>query len=448
VAINAKYRERLKELLRRKSLKRGTFTLSSGRKSDYYLDCKLTTLDPEGSVLTGYTVLELLESHGIHPDAIGGPTMGADPIVSAVAAVSYLEGKPVPAFLIRKERKAHGREKRVEGIELKPGSQVVIVDDVCTTGGATIEAIAAAEDAGLVVTAVLSLVDREEGGSDQIRQRYAYYPVFTAGELLGDDSHVEPRSNTFSPPIHSDTAPQKRSVMPVDAKDRLIVALDCDSMSQAEALVEGLEGLVSFFKVGIELQLSEGMSPVKYLISKGKKIFLDLKYFDVSETVERAVRRAASLGVYFLTIHGNARNIEAAVKGRGDADLKLLSVTVLTSLDACDIRDLGFQCSVEELVLHRAKKGLEAGCDGVIASGQEAGRIRSVLGDKLLIVTPGIRPVGFPKQDQKRAVTPQEAILQGADYLVVGRAITADPSPRKAAENVIRDMEEAFASIA
>ena len=119
---------------------------------------------------------------------------------------------------------------------------------------------------------------------------------------------------------------------PSEVKDRLIVALDFPSASQATGMVEQLDGLVSFFKVGIELQLAEGMSPVQNLISKGKKVFLDLKYFDVPETVERAVRRAAALGVTFLTIHGNGRNIEAAVKGRGAADLKLLSVTVLTKI--------------------------------------------------------------------------------------------------------------------
>ena len=152
-------------------------------------------------------------------------------------------------------------------------------------------------------------------------------------------------------------------------------------------------------------------------------------------------------GVDFLTIHGIGRNIEAAVTGRGDAGLRLLSVTTLTSLDADDIKDLGYECSVEELVLHRAKKALEAGCDGVIASGQEAGKIRAALGSKLLIVTPGIRPAGFPKQDQKRAVTPRDAILQGADYLVVGRYVTTNPYPRKATESVIAEMQEAFASI-
>jgi len=233
--------------------------------------------------------------------------------------------------------------------------------------------------------------------------------------------------------------------VPVSPRERLIVALDCESLAQARTYVEELEGLVSFFKVGIELQLAEGMSPVQYLISKGKKVFLDLKYFDVPETVERAVRRAATLGVSFLTIHGIGRNIGAAVKGKGESDLKLLSVTVLTSLDAEDIKDLGFDCSVEHLVIHRAKKTLEAGCDGVITSGEEAMRIREALGDKLLIVTPGIRPAGSPRQDQKRAVTPREAVLAGADYLVVGRPVTHAPHPREAAERILGEMEEAFA---
>jgi orotidine-5'-phosphate decarboxylase len=232
--------------------------------------------------------------------------------------------------------------------------------------------------------------------------------------------------------------------MPVKAEDRLIVALDFESADKAVDLVKKLDGLVSFFKVGIELQLAEGMKPVNYLISEGKKVFLDLKYFDVPETVARAVRRAASLSVSFLTIHGNWKNIEAAVRGRGDAQLKLLAVTVLTSLDASDIQDLGFNCSVEELVIHRAKKAVEAGCDGVIASGQEARAIRQAVGQKLLIVTPGIRPEGFPKQDQTRAVTPRDAVLAGADYLVVGRYITSSPNPREAAARVLEEMRQGF----
>ncbi len=181
------HRQFLKDLLRRKSLFRGHFTLASGRTSDYYLDCRLTTLDPEGAVLTGYTILELLSERGIHSDAIGGLTLGADPIVTAVAAISFLEKKPLPAFIVRKETKAHGTQKRIEGINEKAISKVVIVDDVCTTGESTFEAIRAAEAAGLQVVAVVSLVDREEGGSERLRERYPYFAVFTAKELLADE---------------------------------------------------------------------------------------------------------------------------------------------------------------------------------------------------------------------------------------------------------------------
>jgi orotate phosphoribosyltransferase len=180
------YRSSLKALLKRKSVFKGTFTLSSGRVSNYYLDCKLTTLDPQGAVLTGYTILELLRSKGIQADAIGGPTVGADPIVTAVAAVSWLEHQPLPAFFVRKERKSHGRQKQIEGIDLSQISKVVIVDEVCTTAGSTLEALNAAKEAGLEILAVISLVDREEGGSDTLRKEYNYFPIFTAKELLED----------------------------------------------------------------------------------------------------------------------------------------------------------------------------------------------------------------------------------------------------------------------
>ena len=238
----------------------------------------------------------------------------------------------------------------------------------------------------------------------------------------------------------------------VDAKERLIVALDFDSSQRAFDLVEKLEGLVSFFKVGIELQLAEGMSPAKYLLEKGKKVFLDLKYYDVPETVSRAVQHAASLRVNFLTIHGNGPNVRAAIEGRrnaGATDLKLLSVTVLTSLDAEDIREMGYPVSVEELVLQRVDQALKAGCDGVIASGQEAKRIKEATGDKLLIITPGIRPERVPAQDQKRAVQPKEAVMAGADYLVVGRPITNPTSgdERGAAQSILREMQDAWDSM-
>jgi len=180
------HRQQLAVLLRRKSLVRGDFTLSSGKKSSYYLDCKLTTLDPEGALLTGYCLLELLDEMGVKPDAIGGLSMGADPLVTAAGVVSALEKRPLAGFLVRKEAKKHGRQRQIEGFENPFGKKVVVVDEVCTTGGSTEEAIEAAEREGCQVIAVISLVDREEGGSDALRAKYNYRSIFTARELLAE----------------------------------------------------------------------------------------------------------------------------------------------------------------------------------------------------------------------------------------------------------------------
>ena len=180
------HRQQLAILLRGKSLVRGDFTLSSGKKSSYYLDCKLTTLDPEGALLTGYCLLELLDEMGLKPDAIGGLSMGADPLVTAAGVVSAIQKRPLAGFLVRKEAKKHGRERQIEGLDNPHGKKVVIVDEVCTTGGSTQEAIAAAEREGCQVIAVISLVDREEGGSDALRAKYNYRSIFTARELLAE----------------------------------------------------------------------------------------------------------------------------------------------------------------------------------------------------------------------------------------------------------------------
>jgi len=230
----------------------------------------------------------------------------------------------------------------------------------------------------------------------------------------------------------------------INAQDRLIVALDLPSIDDARRMVEQLDGVVRFYKVGLTLQLTAGRDFLDFVMKGGNKLFLDYKYFDVEETVRKAVLQAAQLGVSFLTIHGNGRIIQAAVEGRGTSGMKLLAVTVLTSLDAHDIGELGFPCSVEHLVLHRAKKALEAGCDGVVASGHEAGRIREAAGGKLVIVTPGIRPEGYPGDEQKRKVTPKSSISAGADYLVVGRPITHQPDPRAAATAILEEMQAAF----
>ena len=231
----------------------------------------------------------------------------------------------------------------------------------------------------------------------------------------------------------------------IDAKDRLIVALDVPTLEEAKDLVKKLDGVIFFFKVGIILQIAAGMDFVGYLIKSGKKVFLDLKYFDVEDTVREAVKAVSGTGVDFLTVHGsNAKILKAAVEGKGNSNLKILAVTVLTSMNAADIKNSGCYYSIKDLVLFRAKKALETGCDGVIASGQEVKLIRKETGGKLLIVTPGIRPEGTGINNHKRPATPTQAIEDGADYLVVGRPIIKAKEPRKAAEKIVKEMETAF----
>lgn len=234
----------------------------------------------------------------------------------------------------------------------------------------------------------------------------------------------------------------------IDARERLIVALDVPDIPAAAALVKDLDGVAEFFKVGLTLQLAAGVEEfIRDLIRAKKRVFLDYKYYDIAETLKKAVARAAGLGVSFLTIHGSSNLIRGAVEGRGSSSLKLFTVTVLTAMDTGDIAEMGYtQHSVEDLVLFRAKKALEAGCDGVIASGQEAQKIKSLTGGKLLVVTPGIRPEGYGVGDQKRVTTPRVAIGAGADYLVIGRPITApaEGTPRQAAETIVAEMQAAF----
>ena len=176
----------LRNIIRQKSLRVGDFTLSSGKKSSYYLDCRMTTLDPRGALLIARLILERVKQENIHADAIGGLTMGADPIATAVAVVSGLEGQPVPAFIVRKETKGHGTQRSIEGYDGKRGASVIVVDDVCTTGDSILKAAEKAEEAGYKVSAAFCVVDREEGGTELIAKRYPFYPLFTAKELLKD----------------------------------------------------------------------------------------------------------------------------------------------------------------------------------------------------------------------------------------------------------------------
>jgi orotidine-5'-phosphate decarboxylase len=230
------------------------------------------------------------------------------------------------------------------------------------------------------------------------------------------------------------------------AREKLIVALDYADVNDASRLVETLGGEVSFYKIGLGLQLGGGEGLAKSLIAKGKRVFLDYKYLDIEETIRTAVRRAADFGVDFLTVHGVGGVLRAAVEGRGDSRLKLLGVTVLTSMDAGEVKEMGFPCNVEELVLARAKKALDAGIDGVIASAHEAAQIRKATGGKLLVVAPGIRPKDSAADDQKRVATPGAAIRDGADYLVVGRPITKAPDPKQAVRAIVTEMAASFAA--
>ena len=218
---------------------------------------------------------------------------------------------------------------------------------------------------------------------------------------------------------------------PIPSQDRLIMALDVPTIEEAKVLVESIGDAVTFYKVGLELFMSgDYYDLIEWLNSKNKRVFADLKFFDIPETVARAIRVLSQHGVDFATVHGNDAIMEAAAKAKGD--LKVLAVTVLTSLDQGDMRDLGFDCDVSKLVLSRARRALALGCDGVISSGLEVPALRAEVDEKLLVVSPGIRPVdNRPVEDQKRVVTVEQAFQNGADYIVVGRPIR-DAADRRA----------------
>jgi orotidine-5'-phosphate decarboxylase len=212
--------------------------------------------------------------------------------------------------------------------------------------------------------------------------------------------------------------------------DPLIIALDVDSRAEADTLVTALGDSAGFYKVGMELYAVCGMDYVRSLVDRGKKVFLDLKFYDIGETVRRAVAVAAKSGATFLTVHAVGQVMRAAVEGRSDSGLKLLAVTVLTSLDQKDLEEMGHTGTVNELVASRVLQAQAAGIDGLVASPLEAAAIRGLAGPDMLLVTPGVRSAGAAKGDQKRVATPAEALRDGADYLVIGRQVTraADPA--------------------
>ena len=231
---------------------------------------------------------------------------------------------------------------------------------------------------------------------------------------------------------------------PIPTHERLIMALDLPTVDQAKALVDQLGDAVSFYKVGLELFMSGNYYElIHWLNIHNKHVFADLKFFDVPETVARAVRVLSQHGVDFATVHGNDAIMEAAGKAKGD--LKVLAVTVLTSLDQGDMTDLGFDCDVQKLVLSRARRALALGCDGVISSGLEVPALRAEVDNKLLVVSPGIRPVeNRPSDDQKRVVTVEQAFRNGADYIVVGRPIRDATDPRATALAVQAQIRAVF----
>lgn len=223
----------------------------------------------------------------------------------------------------------------------------------------------------------------------------------------------------------------------IPARERLIFAMDVPDCDRARRLAEDLGEAVCFYKLGLELMMSGGyFDLMAWLLERDKKVFADLKFFDIPATVGSAVRQLKDRGASFVTVHGNQSIMEAAAENKGDS-LKVLAVTVLTSLDRGDLDDLGFECDVGELVLSRARRALDAGCDGVISSGLEVPELRRHIDGRLVVVTPGIRPVdNQPGGDQKRVVTARDAFAFGADYIVVGRPIRDAASPREAAESI------------
>lgn len=217
--------------------------------------------------------------------------------------------------------------------------------------------------------------------------------------------------------------------------DPLIIALDVESAEQARALVSKIGDAAGFYKVGMELYAAAGMDFVRELTASGKQVFLDLKFYDIGETVKRAVANVAQSGVSLLTVHAQGAVVRAAVEGRAGSSLKILAVTVLTSFDQSDLDADGYSgMSVPELVVRRVKNAVQAGADGIVCSPLELRSVRSVAGPQKILVTPGVRSPGAHKGDQKRVATPAEAVQNGANYLVIGRQVTRAANPREAVQ--------------
>ncbi|WP_414473197.1 orotidine-5'-phosphate decarboxylase [Microvirga sp. M2] len=239
-------------------------------------------------------------------------------------------------------------------------------------------------------------------------------------------------------------SPSANPIPQGDMRDRLIIGLDVPSVEEARAVVTRIGDAGSFYKIGYQLAYAGGFEFARELIGQGKKIFLDLKLHDIGNTVEEGVRSIARMGVTFLTVHAYPQTMRAAVAGKAGSSLKILAVTVLTSYDDNDLVEAGYApVSAAELVARRAEQARDIGIDGIVCAATEAGRVRGIVGRNRLIVTPGIRPAGAEAGDQKRIVTPGDAIRNGATHLVVARPIVKAADPRAAAEAIVREMAEA-----
>ena len=223
----------------------------------------------------------------------------------------------------------------------------------------------------------------------------------------------------------------------------IIVALDFESAREAFTLVDRLGDRVGFYKVGMELYAATSMEAARELRARGKDVFLDMKFYDIGETVRRAVCQVARAGLQFLTVHGSHGVMRAAVEGRDTSNLQLLAVTLLTSFDRQDIEDLGYPCEATDLVDLRVRKAMAAGMQGIVASPLDAARVRRLAGAGALLVTPGVRSAGVTKSDQKRVATPAEAIRDGADYVVVGRQVTRAADPVGEVDRVLEEIAAA-----
>ena len=220
----------------------------------------------------------------------------------------------------------------------------------------------------------------------------------------------------------------------------VIIALDFESADQARALVHKLGSQAGFYKVGMELYTAAGMDFVRELTGARKRVFLDLKLYDIGETVRRTVVQVAKAGVEFLTVHSSGAVMRAAIDGRGASDLKILAVTVLTSFNQDDVRELGYSCSLPELVAHFARVATKAGVDGRVCSPLEVDNVRAIAGPGAILVTPGVRSAGAATGDQKRVATPAEALAKGANYLVIGRQVTRASDPAHALQEIHQEI--------